>query len=130
MADEPQGRKLAAAAEKSSGTDFPNAAPPDVEATIRRIQELMWRNVGIVRSAETLRQALKELQEVSSCLPANPMWRCWEARNIHTTAMLIARSALARQESRGAHYRSDFPEHNDSKFLKHSIVRGDEIWFG
>ena len=132
MAGEPQGRKQAgaSAAEKLSGTAPSEAAPPDVEATIRRIQELMWRNVGIVRRSETLRQALQELQEVSSCLPANPMWRCWEARNIHTTATLIARSALARQESRGAHYRSDFPEHNDAKFQKHSIVRGDEIWFG
>jgi L-aspartate oxidase len=55
--------------------------------------------------------------------------RCWEARNIHQAALLIARSALAREESRGAHYRTDFPAHNDAKFLKHSVVCGEKISF-
>ena len=55
---------------------------------------------------------------------------CWKkARNIHLAGLLVARSALAREESRGAHYRTDFPSHNDVKFLKHSIVKGDSIRF-
>ena len=43
--------------------------------------------------------------------------------------MLIAKSALAREESRGAHYRTDFPVHDDKKFLKHSVVAGEKIKF-
>jgi len=43
--------------------------------------------------------------------------------------MLIARSALARLESRGAHYRLDYPSHDDARFKKHSVVRGDAIRF-
>jgi len=36
---------------------------------------------------------------------------------------------LAREESRGAHYRTDFPNHNDAKFRKHSVVTGEKISF-
>jgi succinate dehydrogenase/fumarate reductase flavoprotein subunit len=43
--------------------------------------------------------------------------------------MLVARSALAREESRGAHYRIDYPGHDDKKFLKHSVVKGESVRF-
>jgi L-aspartate oxidase len=55
--------------------------------------------------------------------------RSKEAQNLHALGSLVARSALAREESRGAHYRTDFPVHDDAKFLKHSIVKGDSIRF-
>jgi len=41
----------------------------------------------------------------------------------------VAQSALAREESRGAHYRTDFPTHNDAKFLKHSVAGDGAIRF-
>jgi L-aspartate oxidase len=43
--------------------------------------------------------------------------------------LLITRSALARLESRGAHYRMDYPVHDDLKFLKHSVITGEKIRF-
>ncbi len=52
-----------------------------------------------------------------------------EAANILETGLLIARAALAREESRGAHYRLDFPLKNDAKFHKHSVICGDSIRF-
>jgi L-aspartate oxidase len=55
--------------------------------------------------------------------------RAHEAANLHLTALLVARSALAREESRGAHYRIDYPDHDDRKFLKHSVVRNDRTVF-
>jgi succinate dehydrogenase/fumarate reductase flavoprotein subunit len=48
---------------------------------------------------------------------------------LHLAALLVARSALAREESRGAHYRMDYPDHDDKKFLKHSVVRTEKVVF-
>ena len=53
-----------------------------------------------------------------------------EVVNLHTLATLIARSALAREESRGSHYRSDFPYRDDDSFQKHSLIqRGKDVTF-
>ena len=96
---------------------------------IRAVRDLAWKNIGIVRSGAGLRQAIEQLESWRTCLPAMTSRRHCEANNIFQTALLIARSALARQESRGAHYRLDYPSHNDARFKKHSIVRGEAIRF-
>jgi L-aspartate oxidase len=89
----------------------------------------MWQDVGIVREGKKLRAAIGTLQELHSQLPAADSRRECEAHNIIGTALLIARAAVAREESRGAHYRLDFPIHNDTRFLKHSIIAGDQLRF-
>jgi L-aspartate oxidase len=94
----------------------------DVETFIQSVQQLMWNKVGIVRSRQSLTEAIQQLQASAQQLPPQTSRRNCEARNIHTAALLIARSALARLESRGAHYRTDYPEHDDARFKKHSIV--------
>jgi L-aspartate oxidase len=97
-------------------------AASDPEPFIQGVQRLMWDKVGIVRSRQSLTEAIEFLQKASQELPAPGSRRSCEGRNIHTVAQLIARSAMARLESRGAHYRTDYPEHDDGKFRKHSIV--------
>jgi L-aspartate oxidase len=92
------------------------------ESFIRNIQQLMWNKVGIVRTRQGLAEAIQQLQTSAQQLPPFTSRRNCEARNIHTAGQLIARSAQARLESRGAHYRTDYPEHDDAKFKKHSIV--------
>jgi L-aspartate oxidase len=94
----------------------------NTESFIHNIQQLMWDKVGIVRSRQSLTEAIQLLQAAGQELPPATSRRKGEARNIHTAAQLMARSALARLESRGAHYRTDYPEHEDSKFKRHSIV--------
>ena len=94
----------------------------DTESFIHKIQQLMWDKVGIVRTRQGLTEAIQVLQTAGQTLPPVTTRRKGEASNIHTAALLIARSALARLESRGAHYRTDYPEHDDAKFKKHSIV--------
>lgn len=109
----------------------PAAAKPDaeLEAVLQQIQDLMWRDVGIVRDAAGLRRAISELEQLAPKIVHAQDRRAHEVQNVHQVALLIARSALAREESRGAHYRTDFPAHDDGKFLKHSIVKGDCIRF-
>lgn len=109
--------------EESSNTDSIETS----EARIQEIQNLMWQDVGIIRTGSGLKQAIQKLEGIRLTIPHSR--RAWEAMNLQTAGLLVARSALAREESRGAHYRTDFPAHNDEKFLKHSIATAKNITF-
>src|SRR5260221_5430411 len=108
-----------------------NSEPPtaDVEPFIHEIQQLMWKKVGIVRSGQSLREAIQQLQAAEARLPQSASRRACEAANIHTAATLIAHSALAREESRGAQYLIDYPAHNDARFKKHSVITEKNVRF-
>ena len=103
--------------------------PASTNAVVQEIQNLMWREVGIVRNGPQLKRAVYELQKLRECWGQGMHRAGCEAANIHQVALLIARSALAREESRGAQYRTDFPLHDDAKFRKHSVVKGEQIRF-
>ena len=95
---------------------------------VSRLRALMWECAGVVRSGEKLRGALNELTAAAS--EDSRLDRAHgEARNLRQCAELIVRSAIAREESRGAHYRTDFPAHDEARFRKHSIVQGEAIRF-
>ena len=81
-----------------------------------------WENCGILRSGEALAPTVAWFEQTACGGHAQDM-PCGgaELRNLHLVAWLIARCALAREESRGAHYRSDFPEPQEA-FRKHSVV--------
>jgi L-aspartate oxidase len=123
-------RKNSSKPEGSPRTAYSNG-PVDsgTEEVVREIQDLLWKDVGIVRTGKRMKQAIERLKELSMRVAHPHTRRSWEAQNLRTVGLLVARSALAREESRGAHYRTDFPTHNDAKFLKHSIAKGDEIHF-
>jgi L-aspartate oxidase len=106
-----------------------NGSFPDIEKFFQRVESLMWQNVGVVREGKSLRQTLAELANMQAGASKASDRRAHEAANILQTGILITRSALAREESRGAHYRLDFPVKNDRKFAKHSVVRGDAVSF-
>jgi L-aspartate oxidase len=106
-----------------------DSASGNAEALIQSVQQLMWNKVGIVRSAKGLLEAMEFLTARTNELPPLTSRRNGEARNIHTVAQLITRSALARLESRGAHYRTDHAEHDDARFKKHSIVSEKGVRF-
>jgi L-aspartate oxidase len=98
--------------------------------TLTKIRDVMWREVGILRNGKELTDALKQLQALELPKSDKPGRAEHELRNLHALALLIARSGLAREESRGSHYRSDFPYRNDEDFGKHSAVqKGKEVKF-
>jgi L-aspartate oxidase len=92
-------------------------------------QQLMWSNVGIVRDARRLSEAVARLTAIVAALPPPRNHQRAEARNIAQSGLAIARSALARTESRGGHFRSDFPARDDVNFRKHSVMVGDRVHF-
>ncbi|HLZ00084.1 MAG TPA: L-aspartate oxidase [Candidatus Angelobacter sp.] len=106
-----------------------HATEPDTEPFIQEIQQLVWSKVGIVRTYQGLRDALHRLETAGESIPQPVSRRACEARNIHTAALLIVRGALAREESRGAHYRTDFPAHNDARFKRHSVITQQNVRF-
>ncbi|HEX2641453.1 MAG TPA: FAD-binding protein, partial [Thermoanaerobaculia bacterium] len=80
------------------------SAPGDPELTMA-VRTLMWEKVGLVRDQAGLTAAAAELER----LAARHSRAAGEARNLLTIGRLVTAAALARQESRGGHYRSDFP---------------------
>jgi L-aspartate oxidase len=112
--------------------ESPTNSPPPREVTrqVEQIRKLLWQKVGIIRDGNSLRKALKTLTSLAEPLPASPTRAHYEAANLRTVGEVIARCALARQESRGAHYRSDFPLQQDPDWRKHSrLVPGRKVRF-
>ncbi len=95
-----------------------------------KIRDLMWRDVGIMRSGKELGEAVKQLEgmELPKCDKSGRAGH--ELWNLHALALVMARAALSREESRGSHYRSDFPFRNDENFAKHSLLqKGKDVLF-
>ncbi|MFN2455387.1 MAG: L-aspartate oxidase [Pyrinomonadaceae bacterium] len=89
----------------------------DVALAVRkRVRRLMWERVGILRSRDSMQRALREFEQISRA----PLGTA--SRNFLTLATLIARSALWREESRGAHFRTDFPTREDNRWRVHSML--------
>ena len=98
-----------------------------VEECIADLQALMWRDAGLLRDAEGLRRAEAELQRMERSVPVEATRRAVEARNLFAVARMIVHCALGREESRGAHFRNDFPERNE--VAEHSILERGRLRF-
>ncbi len=83
----------------------------------RRAQEIMWRKAGLIRRAEDLRSAIEEL----AAMAAESVNE--RTRNFVGLAKLMAEAALWREESRGGHFRQDFPARDDERWRVHSAQR-------
>lgn len=86
------------------------------------LRMLAWQDCGILRNAESLQHLLSTLDKVSWQHLPSPSRPHFELRSMFTVTHLMARCALAREESRGGHFRTDFPE-SRTEFQKHSLVR-------
>jgi L-aspartate oxidase len=87
----------------------------------RDLRAIAWNSCGVLRSGPELGAASKRLEARRFESLPSPDRAAFELRNMHQVASLIARAALARKESRGGHYRTDFPSKSAS-FEKHSHI--------
>ena len=111
-------------------------ATTGIEPIREALFDCMWQDVGILRDAAGLQRALAKLDELDARLAAtgvpgddrafNLCWHDWlNLRNLIAVGRVIARSALAREDSRGAHYREDFPASGDLDSSACLVVRQD-----
>lgn len=99
----------------------------DILSLKKKLQDIMWNDVGIFRSEKTLSDAIEQIRKLKIQFPRS--YKClsreeYEFKNMLTVSMLIAYCALERKESRGAHYRIDFPNIQDEAV--HSFITREE----
>lgn len=95
-----------------------------------------WEKIGITRDEKGLLEGLQTIQELKGKMDqvgiagsrvCNISWNDWlNMRNLLDTSEMIGRSALDRKESRGAHYRNDFPEKNNKEYLKNFFIKREK----
>ena len=118
-----------AAANDDSRFQIPDSKPADVSksgiwnsesgittAVRKRVKRVMWERVGILRDKDSLQRAIAEFEQIASSNLST------SSRNFVTLATIVANAALWREESRGGHYRTDFPEQRN-EFRMHSIQK-------
>jgi L-aspartate oxidase len=92
---------------------------------VEEVRSLLWHNVGIIRNGRETCEALRRLNSLLPICQSGSFSKFHEALNILEVGRIITRCALARQESRGAHYRSDFPLKDEAAPAKHSFASKD-----
>jgi L-aspartate oxidase len=97
------------------------------EKWIKELRDLMWKYAGLLRDADGLEQAKRGLAALGKALPKGLTRRTVEARNLLVMAELIVAAALGREESRGAHFRNDFPLRDE--VAKHSVMQQGRLDF-
>ena len=141
-----EGLVFGARAAQSMLADAPSVAPVDsvaeqptlllqreeelVEIYITKLQRAMWAHAGLLRDEPSIFQGQSDLAECETGIEhllqqGRTSRRLAEAQALSRVAHAILVSALARTESRGAHFRSDHPHHDDANFKKHSVVDCD-----
>ena len=92
---------------------LPPASPLITGAGGRRVQQAMSDDAGVLRSAESLARVSRTLQEIAGDERGVPCTDDWEATNLHLVARVLVHQARIREETRGSHWREDFPDRND-----------------
>jgi L-aspartate oxidase len=99
----------------------PAALPAAPQIQVERLRELAWEHIGLIRSGQALSRFSATMESLPESAAGELTRASIELANIRTVAWLIARAALAREESRGAHWRTDYPEKSPA-FEKHSRI--------
>ena len=135
---------LAAAERAIAASEAPfRVTPGNPEAVREALLDCMWDDVGILREGARLRRAIGRLEELDAELDRtgvdgthrdyNMSWHDWlNLKSLIAVARVIAIASLARENSRGAHFREDFPEAGDLATSSFTVARqrGDKIEIG
>lgn len=96
----------------------------------KRLRDIAWDHLGVVRTADSLEKGLEKISEIKqdpgftgSGGSAAETVEIFEAKNLTMVAEVIGKSALMRRESRGQHFREDFPKRDDAQWKKWIVVR-------
>ncbi|MBW8869877.1 MAG: hypothetical protein JF563_03750 [Acidobacteriales bacterium] len=111
-------------------SDSKCAGSESTDSQVTALQRAMWADGGLLRSQPLLLDGLQIQAETQASVASSRTERencrqLLEAQSLCRVARAILCSALARNESRGAHFRNDYPKRNDSEFQKHSIYTPD-----
>ena len=128
----------AAAATSSDGRPLPRTTPAVVpvenpprihlDDMLYSLKSLMWRQVGLKRTRAGLVEAFDRIGFWNHYLMRSGIHttRACELANMLLVSALVARAALERTESRGTHYRSDYPTRDDARWCRHQLIELDE----
>jgi L-aspartate oxidase len=89
------------------------------------LQQTMTAGAGVLRTADSLKATDVALTELRAEAGGEPGLEAWESTNLHMVAAALVAGALARQETRGSHWREDFPDRDDEHWLGHLDVTLD-----
>ncbi len=138
------GERAAQKAQESSQPDMPekgileerdrlesflSAAGGDLGELRRDLKEVMWLKAGIIREKEGLEEALERIERLAASLKGvrvkdyRELMKYLELENMVLLSEMVCRAALLRTESRGAHYRRDYPEEDNDGWLKNIRIR-------
>jgi L-aspartate oxidase len=113
------------AAAHAPSPDAAAPAPALLDPGVRaEVQRVMTAYAGVLRNGPNLDRAATALDELAARTTDRPCTEAWEATNLHTVASLIAASARRREETRGSHWRSDFPDASD-EWRGHLVITLD-----
>jgi len=98
----------------------PGLLDPSVRGEVART---MSRGVGVLRDRESVGTSMTDLTELRLRTSTEPCTEAWEATNLHLVASALAGAALEREETRGSHWRQDFPDRDDEHWRAHLLTR-------
>lgn len=101
--------------------DGPHALVPHAER--RHMQQAMDADSGVLRSAASLARAAQALAEVGTASGARPSTEDWETTNLHQIASVLVAHAVQREETRGSHWREDYPDRDDERWRVRLVTR-------